>query len=71
MSGLVMLATTKNATTEMRITKVEFPTAEQTKRTHEREEEEEPSFFREAGGTKLASPVSQAGFAPCELPSYL
>ncbi|KAF3577913.1 hypothetical protein DY000_02034731 [Brassica cretica] len=54
----------------MRISKVELLTAEQTKRTHEREEEEEPSFFSEAGGTKLASPVSQAGFAPCELPSY-
>ena len=30
---------------------------------------EEPSFFSEAGGTELASPVGQAGFAPCELPS--
>lgn len=33
MSGLVMLATTKNATIEMRISKVELITAEQTKRT--------------------------------------
>lgn len=28
MSGLVMLATTKNATIEMRISKVELPTAD-------------------------------------------
>ena len=39
------------------------------KECYEREEEEEPSFFSEAGGTELASPVGQAGFAPCELPS--